>query len=541
MRTLARRLGAVAVRPLLVSGLAVSLVAGSALVAPVEAAPSPSSRSASGWLADQLTGGLVHNDQFGGFDDYGLTVDVFVALNALGTETAAQTSILDALAPVTEAYVGDGSVESYAGALGKLATAVELGGRDPRAFGAVTPNLVDRLQARIHAAADAQQGRGVDASAFGDFSNTIGQAWIVRALVGASSGLADESVAFLLQQQCADGYFRVTLEPTTDASSFTCDDAAAGDGDASIDATALATDALVVARDAGVTGLDDDIDSAADWLVSTQRKDGSFVDQGTANANSTGLAAATLTSLGRTVPAANAAGWLLDRQVRSSARGPLRREIGAIAFDSAALAAGRTDGITPELRDQWRRASAQAAVGLDGLLPPATLVARAPDGFRHGGAQVTLRASGLEAGERFTIRVGSVRERSGLAGPAGNGTVQVRLPKASHRYVVRVTGSRPSRTGTDTLRVLGAKVLTERLRSHKVRKGGVQRVRVRGLAVHEPVRLVYRGRLIWEGTASATGRVAHSFHVGQKAGRKKLVVRGAFADRRGVTHFRVRR
>ena len=33
---------------------------------------------------------------------------------------------------------------------------------------------------------------------------------------------------------------------------------------------------------------------------------------------------------------------------------------GAIAYDTAALAAGRADGITVELEDQWRRASAQA-------------------------------------------------------------------------------------------------------------------------------------------------------------------------------------
>ncbi len=82
MRTSARRLGAVA--------LTAALVSGSALVAPAaQAAPNSYAYSGGTWLSDQLTNGVVHNDQYD-FDDYGLSLDVFFALDKLDTRPASR-------------------------------------------------------------------------------------------------------------------------------------------------------------------------------------------------------------------------------------------------------------------------------------------------------------------------------------------------------------------------------------------------------------------------------------------------------------------
>jgi hypothetical protein len=530
MRTSLRRLGAVATTT--------ALALGGLLASPAQAAPNSYAAPAASWLTGQLTGGLVHNDQYD-YDDMGLSLDVFFALQQLGTGATARSSILDAIAPRATEYVGDGS-ERYAGATGKLATAVELAGRNPAGFGG--RDLVTRLETRIHSTADAQQGRAVDQSTYGDYSNTIGQAWAVRALVGVASTKRTSATAFLLKQQCAAGFFRVTLEPTTASSAFSCDAAGSDDKSPSIDATALAVQALDVARDAGATGLDDDIDDAADWLAAHQAADGSFVDQGTANTNSTGLAASALALVGRTGAASNAAAWVASRQVSQAVADStaLGHERGAVAYDTAALTAGKQDGITTELRDQWRRATAQAAPALDSLLPATTLKVAAPTGYLHSGTVVTTTTSGLARGEHFSTTLGSSPAVTGLAGDAGTATASFTLPSSTRGYTVRTVGSRSVRTGSAVVKVLAPTTLQQTLASSSVARGGTQKVTVRGLASDEPVRLFYRGTQVWSGKATTSGTATHSFGVGSTTGKRMLEARGTFDDRTGTTYFTVR-
>lgn len=531
MGTPLRRLGAVAVTT--------ALALGGALGSPAaHAAPNSYAAPAATWLTGQLTGGLVHDDQYD-YDDMGLSLDVFFALQQLGTAATAQASVLDAVAPRVREYVGPGT-ESYAGATGKLATAVELAGRDAASFGGL--DLVTRLQARVRSTADAQQGRAVDRSSYGDYSNTIGQAWAVRALVGAGSTKKGTALAFLLKQQCAAGFFRVTLEPTTGSSAFTCDGAAADDRAPSIDATALAVQALVAARDSGLGGLDDDVEDAADWLTAHQADDGSFVDQGTANTNSTGLAASALAATGRTGAASNAAAWVAGRQVTSAVAdgSALGDERGAVAYDTAALTAGERDGIPAELRDQWRRATAQAAPALAFLLPARTLTVTAPAGYLHSGTRFTTTAGGLEPGEHVSTTLGSSPAVTGLAGDAGTTTATFTLPTATRGYTVRTTGSRSVRTGSAVVKVLAPTTLQQTLGGSSVTRGGTQKVTVRGLASHEPVRLFYRGTRVWSGRATTTGTATHSFAVGSTTGKRRLEARGKFDDRTGTTYFTVR-
>ena len=57
--------------------------------------------------------------------------------------------------------------------------------------------------------------------------------------------------------------------------------------------------------------------------------------------------------------------WVRKLQVRGDVSGtPLAGEKGALAYDRAAMKAAESDGITVETRDQWRRATSQAAPGL---------------------------------------------------------------------------------------------------------------------------------------------------------------------------------
>src|SRR3954454_18163831 len=73
-----RRAGAALVAP----ALAATLVA-TAVPAHAVSTTSPAGQGA-GWLAGQLNAqGLIHNRQFG-FDDYGLTIDTALALDAIG-------------------------------------------------------------------------------------------------------------------------------------------------------------------------------------------------------------------------------------------------------------------------------------------------------------------------------------------------------------------------------------------------------------------------------------------------------------------------
>jgi hypothetical protein len=523
MHTLTRRLVAVAV--------SAAVAGGSTLVAaPAQAVANTYAASAATWLTGQLTRGLVHNGQYK-TDDYGLSLDVYFALKALGRADAA-SSVLRAVDDDPGAYVGTGT-ESYAGATGKLATAVEVAGRAPRSFGGL--DLVTRLEALVSTAPTAQLGRASDVSSYGDFSNTIGQGWVVRALGGAHSALTDEAAGFLARQQCRTGFFRETFEATTAASSFTCN-AAVPAATPSVDSTALGLQALLVARADGVQGLTGNINRAAHWLVTQQAGDGSFVGNGTPNANTTGLAAAALAAAGRRAAAERAAVYVSRLQVSASlaARTPkLRRQAGAIAYDAAALAKGRTSGIPVDQQDQWRRATAQAAIGVNAVR---TLSVAAPKGYVHGGARVAVRLGGLAPGERFTLRLGAVRTVQGVASTAGKATAAVALPARTSPYPVTVAGTRSARTGTATMHVLGPRRFRAALQRQPSHRGGTQRVTASGMASNEPVRLYYGGRRIWSGKASTAGRVAHSFTVGRAVGTQALRVAGAFPDR-SVTAF----
>lgn len=340
------------------TALALSLAA-----VPSQAA-TPQAGASAGWLSRQLTNGVVHNDQYD-YDDYGLSLDIFYALNALDLRAKKQAAVLDAIEskiPDYTTYAGT----TYSGPVAKLLAAVETAGIDPSTYG--DGSLLPTLQSLV-VTTGPETGRAKDDDAGGnDYSNTIGQAFAVRALSMADDDLKSSTTAYLLDQQCKKGFFRESMG-TADDNDFSCASGrSAGTSAPSVDATAFAVMALRVARAHGVAGLKDDIHDAIRWLKGRQKDNGSFVGNGEPNANTTGLAAAVLAGPAPRA-AAKAARWLDRLRVtkKLASDGALGGEAGAVAYDRKAFREARNNGIAVNDRDQWRRATAQAAVGLDAL------------------------------------------------------------------------------------------------------------------------------------------------------------------------------
>lgn len=338
--------------------LAVSVTATLAVSAGPAHAGDPAAQSAR-WLNKQLDGGLVHNDQFD-FDDYGLSIDVGIALGELDLPKSAK-KVSKAIAANVDSYttgVDFGSGDVYANATAKAAAFAQLTDADPSDFGGV--DLVARLSKRTAnkgPIAGRIQDKGAD-----DFANVIGQAYAVQALTTAGAKKAGKARSFLLAQQCKGGYFRLNFTADKTAKDQSCDGGKRKTTSApDTDATALAVLSLLelpAPRGAVVTKA---VTKAVAWLVKTQAKNGSFgggASTEAPNANSTGLAARALASTGECARANKAVSWLGKLTVTD-----VSGENGAIAYDKAALATAQ-DGISVDERDQFIRATAQAAPAL---------------------------------------------------------------------------------------------------------------------------------------------------------------------------------
>jgi hypothetical protein len=345
MRTIVRSAAALAAGALLIPALAT----------PADAA-SPSG-SAGNWLARQVKTGVV-SGQFG--NDYGLTADTALALKSLGGHKKTLRKIRKELATGVDTWTSPGT-EVYAGSVAKAAVTAKALGAKPRSYGGA--NLIKQLHGTVTPSGPAK-GRIRDTSQYGDYANTIGQAYAVRALSAAHSPKTGSVVRFLLAQQCAGGYFRLYFAaPTATTQGCVAGDPATSAPDT--DATAVALMSLDSLRKPNAK-VRNAIKKATRWLKRQQRANGSFVGgptTSTPNANSTGLAGAALGELGACQQARKAARWVKRLQVAKPS-GALKGQKGAIAYDRAALTAATTAGITDANRDQWRRATAQAAPAL---------------------------------------------------------------------------------------------------------------------------------------------------------------------------------
>jgi len=259
-----------------------------------------------GWLGRQLP--ADHIVKSGSFADFGLTADTVLALDSAKVGRVAARNATRALKTHVLAYTGGGDrAEFYAGSFAKLLNVAAAQHKaDPRNFGTSDRrNLIANLRSLECGSGSrarcpgADKGRFSDVSAFGDFSNTIGQS---LALIGlartTANGPSKASVAYLRHQQCPNGAFPLEL------SSAGCTP--------SVDATAFAVQALLATgrKKATAAALD-----GAGWLKQNQNPNGSFTGNAVHNTNTTGLAAQALRVAGRAKAAAKAVTWIRSLQV----------------------------------------------------------------------------------------------------------------------------------------------------------------------------------------------------------------------------------
>lgn len=333
---------------------------------------SAAARSAASWLVADLGAdhALPGPD---GRPDWGLTMDALLALHAAGTGSVTARQVRGTLARHVDAVLGPdllGTPDArIAGTTAKLLVTIVVGSgrpvvREERAL------RVGRYQIRHEVLGLlSPSGHITSRGSSGADGNVFAQSLAVIGLA-RSGGVPASAVRFLRVQQCTVGGF--PLEPSAAGGSCT--------NRADLDATTMAIQALVTARDIGsVRGLDAAVARATRWLLAQQGRDGSFggAGGGSPNANSTGLAAQALAAAAGTAgvdaarvrrAAAAAQRWTVRQQVdvRRHRGTPLISggDAGAIAWDAAALVRGRREGVADAARDQWRRATTQALFAL---------------------------------------------------------------------------------------------------------------------------------------------------------------------------------
>lgn len=439
----------------LISGLAAVAVAASTLVAAPAGAATPS-QLAKDWAASELTGGLVIGQY--GSADVGLTIDAGFAFDAMGRTAEAQLvgDAIDAeLLPSANSYgyvqgeeysypaneyLGTGR---YANATAKAAAFTQRIDRDP------TTQYDVNLVAQLEDLTDDTTGVIADETNFDNYANTIGQAFAAEALTVAGSEEAGPATTALLAQQCPAGYFRFGLSAAPCAVDAT---------DVAPDTTGLAVLSLLASGNTSpdVTSA---IAEATAWLESVQLTDGSLAGDTAApgsNSNSTGLAGWALGEAGRQASAARAAAWTRSMQVADAGACSSQAPTGAIAYNPADLAAGRTSGITSNatVRDKWRRATFQSAPVLQ-WAPAATVpVSISTPATATEKTSITATVRGLAAGEQGCVSFGADARR--VVGTGSDLTVSFTLPAGAAAHTFTVATLAGSTTSTTAATVVPA-------------------------------------------------------------------------------------
>ena len=294
----------------------------------------------------------------------------------------------------------------------------------------------------------------------GDFANVIGQAYAAQALSDAKQRRRPRrSTAFLLQQQCSDGYFRSVFTADKTRADQSCQ--GARQGRARRQTPTPPRIAVLALQDVKGAKAKAAVKKAVAWLVDAQRRDGSFgggKSTKDANANSTGLA-----------------GLGARRDRRHQARPAGRRlrcatsqVVGATRARSKLAEAGRRDRLRrrrlrhrPGLRASRRRPATsgggpprrrcRCCAGRRG--PRATSPSSAPRTVAVGRAADASALTGVAPGERVCVSPRARRRTSSCRPEADHRGHRSRSPPtracrtyrvwvgSEHRDVtVRVTG-----------------------------------------------------------------------------------------------------
>ncbi len=377
--------------------------------------------------------------------DLSLTLDTGLALRSVPGHESGVAAINAAFKPRVDEYVGDGTNESYAGPLGKAAAFARAAGENPVDYGG--KNLVARLEQRTadvpadpstEPQAAAFAGRIFDKSESGNFANVVGQSFAVRELTLARSAEAAAARDFLLKQQCASGYFRLNFDKAN-VPNQSCTEGTPG-SEADPDATALAMINLIESHDRSAA-VRSALDKASAWLVDRQRNSGairSSGDRAQINTNTTAVGGYALGLMRQSDAAQKAALWVRKNQPvdKYKCRTALTSDTGVVAYRKDRIKGASTTGIPAEARDEWRRATAQAILGLQ--FAPAS-----DDAFRivsvrkqaRAGERVQFRVYGLAPSESACMQVkGDFRRVKGKK--SGDKIVRkLQLPTGNQRRV----------------------------------------------------------------------------------------------------------
>ena len=522
---------------------ALSLTALTAISSPAHAATDPApAAAAAAWLDQQVPAGGLFAGDFGA--DYGLSIDVALALSDADPDSATVDRIRDAVAADVDSYIAysyeDGGVThtgETGGATAKALVLAQRTGGTPTSFGGV--DLVDRLESLVDA--DGRVISTFDGAPDPSYDNTYIQTLAVSGLAGTGSPARATTMSYLLAQQCADqGFFRGDIPE--------------GPGDPcadhpDTDSTAQAVLALQGEGAAGTART-----AAVEWLVQAQRPNGSFGGGETteaANANSTGLAAAALASEGRDDAAAKAAAWLRAHQATNVANCVYYAgaDLGAVFYDNATRKAAQGGAMDSALTGQTVRATSQVVSGLLAAQagPGSPNVLYAP-GYVRAGGTTAVGVNDAAPGEALCAMLGE-QSVLGWANPAGEGLLKVRVPAEAGRSTITVANA-GGEIGDARIHALGAKTLKITLRSKRVAVGDRQVVTVRRLAPGELARVAITwpsGKHSESGAATAgqanrNGVFRVAFRAPEKhVGTAAVKARGEFKNRKGNASFTVTR
>jgi hypothetical protein len=598
-----------------------ALSLGLLVAAPARAADVDAASSNSDWLASKLVDGRYTNP-LGGGDDEGLMIDALYAMHASGDADLAApiVDVLDnqggALNYISYAEFGagwavdDGVRDRIGGATAKTLLAAQVAGVDTHDVDGL--DLVAETKGVVAQAADfvpggrfasdgefsfaginpAEVGRIVDYGPNTTYNNanTFGQILGVIALARAGE-LTQPIVDQLLWQQCPEGYFRIfysynsqTNQPENCAAARSTpnwqdpsrmDNFSPPDGDT----TGFGLSALLAARAAGFTGLDDDIQRAVAWLTDHQAAGGGWgggVSTEAPNTNSTGLIVQALAEAGSAQEAvARGQAYLTSAQVtEADAATDLAGEIGAIAYKPEDYEAAKTNGGIGGL-DTWIRASAQASLGVSQVGfwelsagPDAVFTVAAPQQQVAAGATVTVAVTGLTDAEPYVVTIAGTNVAAGRAPRSGVLDLQVTVPTATPTGAapLLVAGGQPGRRGATTVDVLGAPTTppstspttspttpsvvtasnqptattpTATAVRSVVRSGGRAVLRLTGLAPGEKITVQVRGRKVTR-TVRPDGTLQLKIRVRGVVGKARIKVNGTESGRLQPIKVRVR-
>ncbi|WP_456698135.1 fibronectin type III domain-containing protein [Aeromicrobium sp. P5_D10] len=382
---------------------------GAAIDAPIVAPATIKAKQAgAAWLAREL----ASNDDvlgYGANTDWGLTADAVFALAGAGVAGDQIAETADAIYHSGSAYTGTPSnLASRWPFVAKTVLALQIAGLDPSKFPnqGGTRDLVADLRSAV-------KPDGSWQNTSDSFKTSLGILALARTEEGVPAAVVDkfEKMACSVPTHANYGAFGF-----------------GGGCSADVDTTAMAVQALLAS---GVSKTDPAVARPTDWMLARNPRDGFPSQFGPGNTNTSGLAAQALFAVGKSEEAKKAASFIEGLQIGCSTVGPISAELGAVAYNAEGWSTAMRDGIGSTNRDQWRRASAQAVLGLGaeslGFLSAEDADPKTPQpscSTPSTGTKVSASAGQMTYGKAGSVTV-TVAATTGDAKPTGKVSTKV--------------------------------------------------------------------------------------------------------------------